>query len=262
MLHRILLHITFLAAILSSCTRTEKSPDDNIQREYHTNGVIKKEIPVKDSLIDGIMKEFDREGRLIKSTSFVSGNMDGDAYIYNPANGKPTYKATMKKNIQEGPLLQYYDNGVLFKESTYLQGRVDGQAKTYWPDGKTKAIAFYKKGKPAIGLQEFDKNGLPIKVPAIVVKKTDRLAQNNKVILDLSVSDGSSFDFYMGELEDDRFFGGGNIKIAKEKGKSTLEYQVLPGNSLYREVGIIAKRKTKFGNTLVLYKKYTLDVKN
>ena len=248
-----ILNIVLVTFFLCSCQGNRS--DGNVQEEYYGNGNLRSETPLKGNLIDGVRKEYDVNGKLVKTIEYANGNIEGFITMYNPANGKVTYKATIKNNVQEGLLLQYYDNGAKFKESTYVGGRIDGEAKTYWPDSTIKSIGYYKKGKPGLGLKEFDRSGNELKMPTMVTREIKDYSKNT-LIVEVSLSKGSNVEFYVTDLEDGRYFPKDAPKIESKNGVAKVEYKFYKGAKILRVVNFVAKYKTIYGNTLVLQKKY------
>jgi hypothetical protein len=167
-------------------------------------------------------------------------------------------------DIQEGPVTQYYDEGQLFRTSTYLNGRVNDTVKTFWPNGKIKAINVYKMGMPAIGLEEYDKNGQLLEQPKLIIQEIDQTALLDKVIIKISVSgDWENVDYYEASLEDGKFFQETKVlPILDKKGVVTIDYPVPKGSTYMEKLSIIAKVKTRYGNTLILHKYHNLALMN
>jgi hypothetical protein len=251
----------FIAAsilLIFSC----KQKKDNISEEYYPDGTIKSEITVKNGVRNGITKNYDEKGRLISTAEYVNDIHEGWLYNYNPDNGKVTMKAMYKNDEQDGPVILYYKGGALFRESTYVKGRVNGIIKTYWPDGKLKSEIDYKMGKPSVGLKEYDKTGNLLKQPVIVFKEVNQTALMNKVILYISISDGSKdADFYLEQLEENKYFNPTSYKLRNDNGTAVLDIPVRGGVALNKRINIIAKVKTNYSNNLILQATYTLTKK-
>ncbi len=250
----------FVALVFVSC---QLNKNNGVVEEYYADGTIKSEITLKNGLRNGLTKYYNEKGRLLSTAEYLNDNREGWVINYNTENGKIANKAFYKKDIQEGQVFQYYNEGMLFRESTYVKGRVDGVIKTYWPDGKIKAENIFKMGKPAIGLKEYDKTGKLIKQPVIIVEEINQAALLNKVILKFSLSDkNQDVDFYLQDLEDDKYFNPYTYKLRNDDGISSIEYPVFRGNKLLKHVSIIAKVKTNYGNTLILQRYYNLNIVN
>lgn len=246
--------------ILFSCQDNKKT---RIVEEYYPDGTIKSEIAVKDNLRNGKTKYYNEKGRLLSTAEYLKDKREGWVINYNPLNGKVTTKAFYKNDLQDGQVVQYYKEGMLFRESNYIKGRVDGVIKTYWPDGKLKAENTFKMSKPVIGLKEYDKTGTLLKQPIILIEEINQATLLNKVILKFSLSDKNpNVEFYLEDLEDGKYFNPHTFKLRNDDGVSSVEYPVFRGNTMTKKVSIIAKVKTKYGNTLILQHYYNLNVTN
>jgi hypothetical protein len=252
-----LLLIVFLL-IIASCSK-----NDNVVKEYYPNGYIKMEAEVKDGMRNGLTKNYDENGKLISTAELKNDKYEGWVITYSPYNGKVTAKSHYINDQQNGPVTLYYDGGQLYREMTYVDGRVDSIVKTFWPDISLQAEVYFKKGAPAIGLKEFDRQGKPIKQPNIVVEKIDQLSTQNYIVLKIYLSDHNpKVDFYYGELKDKKYLDPGTLKINSQDGVATMQYKVLKQHSLRENISIIARTRTKLGNTLVLQRNYYLNVTN
>jgi hypothetical protein len=243
-----------------SCINDKKS---GVVEEYYPDGCIKSQVTIKNGLRNGITKNYDNRGRLISTAEYVNDKYEGWLFNYNPENGKIAIKAHYKNDEQDGQVLQYYREGMLFRESFYLKGRLDGAIKTFWPNGKLKAENTFKMGQPAIGLKEYNENGEVIKQPVIVVQVINKAALLNRVTIKIYLSDGNkNVEFYRADPEEGKFLNPDFLKYWTENGVATVEYQVNRGHSLIEKLKIIAKTKTSYNNTLVLYRTYNLAIKN
>jgi hypothetical protein len=253
-----LISCLFIYLIASSCNK-----NDNIVKEYYPDGIIKTIIEVKDGKRNGLTKNFDEKGRLESTAELKNDKYEGWLINYNTESGKVTAKAFYKNDKQNGPATLYYVTGELYREITYVDGRVDSIVKTYWANGKPQAEVFFRKGDPSIGLKEFDKQGNPVQQTHIVIEKINQLETTSSVTLKIYLSDKSTkVDFYQGGLEEGKYLASGNIEIDDEKGVATLQYYVPKNRTLKKELSIIARTRTSYGNTLVLQKSYNLIVSN
>jgi hypothetical protein len=231
--------------------------------EYYPDGYIKSQVTIKDGLRNGITKNYDNRGRLISTAEYINDKNEGWLINYNSENGKIAIKAHYKDDKQDGQVLQYYREGMLFRESLYIKGRVNGVIKTYWPNGRLKAENSFKMGKPALGLKEFDENGDVIKQPVIKVSEINHAALLNRVSIKIYLSDGNrDVEFYRADLEEGKYFNSDYSKYWTENGVALAEYQVNKGHTLIEKLEIVAKAKTKFNNTLILYRSYNLAIIN
>jgi (2Fe-2S) ferredoxin len=237
--------------------------NDEFTHEYYPDGTLKSEIQVKNGMRNGMTKNYDKRGRLVSTAELVDDKYEGWMINYNPDNNKITARALYKNDQQNGPATLYYSDGQLYREMTYVDGRVDSIVKTYWPGGKLQAEVFFKKGEPAIGLKEYDKNGTPVKQPTIVVKEMDQLSLFNKIELRIFLSDKTrEVVFYKGELEEGKYLYSKTPVIFSRDGVASLYYTVPKGHAIRERIAIISSSRTKYGNRLVLQRIYNLSVSN
>lgn len=253
---KILLNFVVCSILLVSC-KHGNDPNNGEQTESYADGTIKSICTLKNGLREGIVRNFSQNGKLYSTAEYKNDLREGWLINYNEENGKPVVKFFFKRDTQNGPAFHYYDQGQLFRESNYVKGRVDGVIKTFWPSGKLKAETVFKMGKPGIGLIEYEKDGKTIiKQPIILVKEINQV---NKIILKISISDGTNdAQVYVDDvdLEEGKFFKPYTRSLQNEDGVASMEYH--KGSSLKKRVHIVAKIKTKYGNTLILQKDYNL----
>jgi antitoxin component YwqK of YwqJK toxin-antitoxin module len=248
-----------IMALLISC----RHKNDDFIYEYYPDGTLKSEIQVRNGLRNGITKNYDERGRLASTAELADDKYEGWMINYNPKNNKVTAKALYKNDQQNGPATLYYSDGQLYREMTYVDGRVDSIVKTYWPGDKLQAEVYFEMGQPAVGLKEFDKNGTPVKQPAIMVKEVDLLSLFNKIELKIFLSDNTKeVEFYKGELKEGKYLYAKTPVIYSRDGIATLYYTVPKGRAIRDKISIISRSRTENGNTLVLQRVYNLSVSN
>jgi hypothetical protein len=254
----ILLPLVLIMFITVSCKNK-----NNLVSTYYPNGIIKSESQMKDGMRNGLTKNYDEKGRLLSTAELVNDKYEGWLITYNSLNGKVTAKSHYKDDKQNGSVTTYYDEGQLYREETYINGRLDSLVKTYWPDGRLQAEVYYKMGAPGVGLKEIDRDGKPVKQPEIIVREINKLASQNAVTVKVYLSDNNpKVDFFLGELKDGIYLDSGKLKVKSKDGVADLQYKVLKRHSLKEKISIIAKVRTKYGNTLVLNRNYNLVVNN
>jgi hypothetical protein len=260
---RITFVISIIFCMLQSCN-LKKDPNNGTIEEFYSNGSIKSESPIKNGLRNGLVKNYSEQGRLLSTAEYVNDYRNGWVINYSTENGKPMLKAMFKDDIQQGPVIQYYKEGMLFRESTYVKGRVDGVVKTFWPDGKIKAENYFKMGKPAIGLKEFDNKGnLITKYPQIVIEVVDQTAIVNKAIVTISLSENADeIEFFLDDLFEGKYIPDNAYKLRVNDGIAYIDYPVPSGSAFKKKISIIAKFRTELGNTKVLQRYYNLSLVN
>jgi len=262
---KVLIFIVCLIFIVSCKFKLGNDPNNGVQYENYPDGTVKSQYTLRNGLREGIVRNYTQEGKLFSTAEYKNDLRDGWLINYNEANGKLVLKFYFKKDTQNGPAFHYYDQGQLFRESNYVKGRVNGVIKTYWPNGNLKAENTFKMGKPGLGLKEYEKDGKTIiNQPNILVKEINQATLLNKVILKISISDGTDdAEVYVDDfdLEDGKFFNPYSHSLTKDDGGvASIEYHVPRGTTLIRKIHIVAKLKTKFGNTLILHKYCNLAI--
>jgi antitoxin component YwqK of YwqJK toxin-antitoxin module len=247
-----------IIVISVSCTNR---PD--LVEEFYPDGIIKSETEVVNGLRNGISKTYDERGRLTSTATFVNDKYEGWMITYNPLNSKITAKAMYKNDYQDGPVILYYAEGQLYREEFYKNGRVDSIVKTYWPDGKLQAEVEFDMGKPGLGLKEFDRAGNPVKQPTLIIEEINQLRTNNSFKLKIYLSNNDEdVNYYTGELIEEKFLDPNAIKVVDKEGITYLQYNILKQHRVSKYIGISAKVRTEFGNTLLLHQGYHLNISN
>jgi len=134
-------------------------PNNCIQELYNPDGTVKSLTPIKDGKIEGVLKQFDSEGKPEVEENYHNNLKNGWQIKYNPATGNIIYKAMFCNDTMQGPMIQYYLEGMLWRESNYSKGHLEGIVKTYWPDGKIKMETPFEHGKQLPGEKKYDEKG-------------------------------------------------------------------------------------------------------
>jgi hypothetical protein len=249
--------IPCILLISLSCT------NHKVVKEYYLDGVIKSETEVNNGLRNGISKTYDERGRLKSTAVFVNDMYEGWMTTFNPKNGKVAAKALYKNDKQNGPVTLYYDEGQLYREEFYKEGRVDSIVKTYWPDGKLQAEVYFNMGAPGLGLKEYDEQGNAVKHPDILIKEINDLRSSNTFKLKIYLTDkNAQVDYYLGDLVENKYLDPDAIKVKDNDGVAFLQYNVQKNHRVGKVLGISARIRTGYGNTLLLHKVYNLKISN
>ncbi|MDY5821302.1 MAG: toxin-antitoxin system YwqK family antitoxin [Helicobacter sp.] len=153
----------------SGCVEIKYYPNGDIEREipwknselngvqkiYYSNGQLAKEIPWKNSKPNGTEKEYSGDGRIVSETIYKS---DGINYVVKDyyENGQLGAEIPYTKDSVNGIVKAYYDTGVLAFEGFVLGGSRNftigddgssgtGDHKYYSQNGKLLGIARYDK---------------------------------------------------------------------------------------------------------------------
>jgi hypothetical protein len=258
-----LIFIAFIICFICSCN-LGKDPNNGVIEEFYPNGSIKSETPLKNGLRNGLVKNYSEAGHLLSTAEYVNDLRNGWVINYSTENGKPMFKAMYKDDVQHGQLFQYYQEGMLFRESNYVNGRVDGLVKTYWPNGNVKAENFFKMGKPSIGLKEFDKDGNSItNQPYIIVEEVNQIDVMGRVLIRIYLSEkADETEFYLDDDFDGKYLSNDAYKLRIIDDVASAEYPVPKGTTYKKNLIIVAKFRTKLGNTMLMKKNYMLSLSN
>ncbi len=260
-----------LFLLVFSCGKTEqsgsktgKSTDDSVVREYHSNGKIKTEISAKGQLRHGLTRNYDRNGLLLSEVNFDNNVMDGMATNYYAKTGKVNSTLIYKKGIKEGDEIWYYESGKPYRVSPYIQGKIEGTQKHYYEDGKLQAEVTYKNGFAGTGLKEYKPDGsLITDYPTITIRREDHLKNANKIILLISLSNNkSTVKFYKGSLLEGKFLHNKLLTLATREGSTEMDFNVAPGTMIRQDIVITANYKTPMGNPYLITKRYTVEASN
>ena len=143
------------------------------------NKVIAKEIlnekgevvSVEGELPNGLIKEYNVEGKLISEQNYNAGKLEGlNKTFYSDGTTVATVK-NYKNGVLEGKSFEYYENGNKKTESNYKNGLLNGTLKKYsmsetlissaqYVDGKLEGLykEFFVTGKPKKEIEYY--NGL------------------------------------------------------------------------------------------------------
>ena len=187
----IILTIILFIGCNTSVNRQDISSNENdsisiiIKPYENSRNVTEYEIPVlKGTKIrQGVQKRYYLHGSLYSEIPYVQAKREGLAKTYYPAalDNTPT----------------------IWKEQSYKNNELNGICHRYHRDGKLQAEYEYKDGFPAVGLKEYSTSGKPIKLPALILSKsntgvyyyvTAQMSDNKK-----------SADYFIGDLIEGKY---------------------------------------------------------
>lgn len=235
----------FLTGSLS-CTGSGDSAED--QKTENTQKVVKKN---RDDGTLSSITQVDDEG-------FAHG-----LKVSYYQDGRTVHsKVTFNHGVKQGPAIWYYKSGKIFEYTKFSTGKRDGLTQKYYKNGELLSQCEYHAGDPLPGLIEYHEDGSKItEYPLVSFRKIDKLAFENKVILEISSSVKSKKVKYYHLLD------MGNGKSAKsyiesKAGLASLEFFVPRGDVLMRNIELYAELPTKLGNILVKKVSYQMAAKN
>lgn len=255
-----------LIALLHSCDSSsadEKKTKDNLAYDYYKGGRIKTETEIKDGKAHGLMKHYSPQGTLKSVYTYNSGKKNGPAVSYYP-DGVLREKKNYKEGYRHGLSKIYYRSGELYRESSFHMGNIEGIRTTYYKDGTLMANAPFKHGFPGLGLKEYNSSGELLEdKPRIVINPVNRLALENKYILELRLSPAQAGTiFYIGDLKDGKYIHRDLFPIEPENGKAEFTMKLDKGEFRMETLTISAQYKTNKSNYGVVSRKYNLAIDN
>lgn len=170
-------------------------------------------------------------------------------------------RISVEHGIKQGPFIRYYYNGQVFEQGNYKDGEKHGPMRKYYKNGQLMAEFEYEKGIALPGLKEYDEDGeLLTDYPEINFREIDRLASKNIIDLEITCSRkrGKMKYFILkrdkGEVS--------RVYLITENGAASQRFYLRPGESLDKEINIIAEIPTDLGNILVSEMSYRLTATN
>jgi antitoxin component YwqK of YwqJK toxin-antitoxin module len=260
-----------LVILISACTGRGKEKRDAdlppgavIVREYHSNGKIKTEITAVGQLRNGPTRNYDRMGRLLSEVNYVNNVKEGLATNYYAASGKINSTIEYKNGIKNGDETWYYESGKPYRITPYVDGKINGIQRLLYENGQPLAEIPYKEGFPGEGLKEYKPDGsLVDDYPRLIIIKEDHLANANKILLIISLSNKSQdVKYYKGQLTEGKYINAKMLLLATQTGSTQLDFNVPPGSMLSQSVTIAAVCKTPRGNPFVTHKTTRLQFFN
>jgi antitoxin component YwqK of YwqJK toxin-antitoxin module len=259
-----------LCLVLASCKfidNRENQKDENknvrLVRQFFSNGRLKAEILVKDDKRHGITKNYNSSGKLLSTVNYVNGKKEGKTTNYY-TNGKVHSTIMYKNGVKEGNAVWYYKSGKIYSINPFVNNKLKGIQKKYYENGKLQAEIPYKDGQPGIGLKEYTSEGkLITNYPKIIIREINHIATSDRFVLKIYLSERSANDqFYLDDLDQGKYLKKYMFAIPTEKGVATRVYEVPPGYVKFQKINIIARTKTRLGNTYITQRSYNLAIQH
>lgn len=221
-----------------SCNHTDKRvPKGKLQ-----------ELEGKDNT--GILREYNKDGVLIKETQITNGTPNGFIKEFY-SNGKLSIHRQCKMGISEGITTRYYFNGIKSKETSYVKGKINGVVKRYYENGALFSEVPMINGLPVPGYKEFDKNGKPIAPPKIRIEdKSDDLSIRLYVKLDKNIK----AEYYILDVQNGK---KSLIPLPMHGDRACYTYRKELGYAENITIHFIVQFTTRYQNYVAIEKKYT-----
>jgi hypothetical protein len=240
-------YILALLAVAGSCAPKKKDArpaldtSDNVKRTYFKSGKVNTEISYKD------------------------GEKDGVARIYY-INGNVNQEIVYKRGKRDGLAKRFYENGKVYQETQYVDDKMNGYRKKFDQEGRLISEEIYRNDFACRGLKEYNGDGsLRSSYPKLIIQSVDRISQEGKFYLNLTLSDKSKkVKYYKGTLTSDGCISSAlePILLIENKGMGQLIYYMPPGSFKMEEVRVIAVVQTTFGSSYIAQNTYNLSIDN
>ncbi len=170
-----------------------------VRTDYYRNGKPKVVASYKDDIPEGVRREYDQEGKVVRGYIFKAGIIVGQGII--DESGK-----------RQGPWKEFYDGGELMGEGSYVDNHRTGPWKFFYKDGKQEQIGTYNSSGKADGIwkwyyesgnikrEEQMKNGLADGMMT-------ELSDSGKVIVKGNFIEGEEDGEWFYEVNDDKEIG-------------------------------------------------------
>lgn len=141
------------------------------KRDYYNNGQIKTEITFRNGKPEGIRRDFDEDGNVVKSCVYRNGVLVSEGIILNDGqkqglwreyynDGKLKSEGSYENNNKSGKWKYYYRNQVIEQTGNYnKKGQLSGKWLWYYPDSKLMREENFKRGKLDGMFVEYDSKG-------------------------------------------------------------------------------------------------------
>lgn len=225
-------------------------------RSHETEG----DAPAKDSATTILKK---REDGTLSSANQVDdlGRVHGVRVTYF-ADGKTIYsKLSFKHGKKHGSSIKYYDNGQVYEHASFENGLKHGPTRKYYKNGKLMAEFSHENGVVLPGLKEYDKEGTLItSYPEVEFSLVSHLESHQRIDLEISCTKKyKGTKYFLLETEN-------GVKhrtyLITDRGSALLNYYLRPGESLSKQVEIMAEFPTELGNVYAKKYTYQLNAKN
>jgi len=211
-----------------------------------------------DFVENGVVKQYDKQNRLVGEVTFRNGVRNGITRIYY-TSGVLSDEIMFVDDEKSGIAKKYHKNGKIYSLTPYVRDEKDGIQKKYYGNGKIWAETPYLKGEPGIGLKEYKRDGsLREKFPSIEVQK---FIAKDRVELKFFLSNYSKrVVFYVSDLIKGKYIPPMAKPMFSEGG--AVQY-VIPLNEnigLDTTINIVAKYQTRDYNIYITQQKYQVIV--
>ncbi len=154
-------------------TNADEISNVEMKTEYYPNGTPKLTATYKNGQLEGIAREYDENGKIVKGVVFKEGKPIATGIIDDRGrfqdnwkefypDGKLKAEGRYRNGKRTGKWQFYFSNGELEQTGNYNNGEYDGEWIWYYPDGQQHIVQNYVDGLEDGRFQELSENGTVI----------------------------------------------------------------------------------------------------
>lgn len=180
----------------------------DIKNEYYDSGKLKSVGSYKNKVPEGIKRQYNEDGKIVKAEIFKNGNMVGEGIVD-------------EKGFKQGAWKEKYETGELRAEGIYKDGKKFGEWKFYFKNGKLEQKGKFIANEKAHGtwLWYFENGQIEREEIFDKGKEEGYMKEYNdsgKVIAEGNYSDGLKEDLWKYNIGD--YLETGNYKNGAKNG--------------------------------------------
>jgi antitoxin component YwqK of YwqJK toxin-antitoxin module len=230
--------------------KTRKNQSSQIENRADTT-------TIADTGFTGISQSFSR-GKLVKEVTLKNSVRQGLMKTYYPG-GQLNQTFWYENGLRQDTAKSYFLDGKVFRTTPFKDDSAHGIQTQYYKSGAVRAKLNFVNGLRTPYLEEFESNGKRITgYPDVVISTKDECASNGtfKIYAELT---NKNFDanYYRGEYIDGLFNPKKCTKINNSESTGYLLLSKSAGQGI-KYVGIIAEILTPLGNRYLVYKRVDL----
>lgn len=134
-----------LMFFLACCFQPVFAQTPVIKKTYWKNGTIKCEQGFVNDTAEGICKEYDEDGKLVRQALYHHGKLNGEERKFTPS-GILIQVTFYKDDITDSVKLGWYDDGRMKSEENFSLGIRNGVSRSFFHDGHEQHYANYRNG--------------------------------------------------------------------------------------------------------------------
>lgn len=199
----------------------KETADYKIKRDFYESGEVKTKATFLDGKMDGVRREYDKNGNVIESYIMDEGNVVGKGIVD-------------KEGLKQGNWKEYYDSGKLKAKGKYKDDVKIGLWVYYYKNGKIEQKGHYnEKGKPTGEWKWYYRNGQ--------LRKKEEM------------KDGISDGMYKEFTRDGELWAKGKYVNGLKEGSWTVHYLGIKEKGKYQN-DVRQGMWKKFNNDTLIYK--------